>query len=72
LTNLADTKIAVPCPECGQTTDEPIERIATNDIIPCSLCQGFIDLSTEECREKVDLARDLPTSSSHGQTQEGR
>jgi hypothetical protein len=40
-------------------TEEPIERIATNEIIPCSICQGLIDLSVDECREKVNLARKL-------------
>jgi len=40
-------------------TDEPVELVATNDIIPCSICQGLIDLSGDECREKVALARKL-------------
>lgn len=40
-------------------SEEPIERVATNEIIPCSICQGLIDLSVDECREKVDLALKL-------------
>ncbi len=63
MTKFSDMKIAVPCPECGQMTDEPIERIATNDVIPCSLCHGLIDLSVDECREKVDLAQKLAGNS---------
>ncbi len=62
MTTLSAMKIAVPCPECGQMTEEPIERVATNDVIPCSICQGLIDLSVDECREKVDLARKLSGS----------
>ena len=59
MATLSAMKIAVPCPECGQMTDEPVELVATNDIIPCSICQGLIDLSGDECREKVALARKL-------------
>jgi len=52
-------KIAIRCPECGQMTEELIERVATNGVIPCSICQGLIDLSVDECQEQVDLARKL-------------
>jgi hypothetical protein len=59
VTTLTAMKIAAPCPECGQMSEEPIERVATNEIIPCSIYQGLIDLSVDECREKVDLALKL-------------
>ena len=42
------TIIDVPCPDCGELSPEPIERIVHNDIIPCSLCAGLIDLSADE------------------------
>ena len=59
MTTLSDMKIAIRCPECGQMTEELIERVATNGVIPCSICQGLIDLSVDECQEQVDLARKL-------------
>ena len=41
---IAATIINVPCPDCGELSPEPIERIVHNDVIPCSLCAGLIDL----------------------------
>jgi hypothetical protein len=34
--DVAMTIINVPCPNCGELSPEPIERIVHNDIIPCS------------------------------------
>jgi predicted RNA-binding Zn-ribbon protein involved in translation (DUF1610 family) len=51
------TTIKVPCPDCGEWTAEPIDRVAKQDAIPCSLCGGLIDLSAEDCREAVAQAR---------------
>ena len=52
----ADT-VSVPCPECGETSVEPVHRVATNDVVPCSLCGGLIDLSIEDCRAAVAQAK---------------
>jgi hypothetical protein len=57
--DLATTIVNVPCPDCGQLSPEPIERIARNDVIPCSLCAGLIDLSAEDCKPIVSVAKGL-------------
>jgi len=31
---IAATIINVPCPDCGELSPEPIERIVHNDVIP--------------------------------------
>ena len=49
--------VEIPCPDCGQLSPEPIERIVANDVIPCSLCGGLIDLSDESCRTIVGDAK---------------
>lgn len=54
----------VPCPDCGQLSPEPIDRIVENDVIPCSLCAGLIDLTVDECRPIVSDARRLLQSKS--------
>lgn len=41
--------VEIPCPDCGQLSPEPIERIVSNDVIPCSICGGLIDLADESC-----------------------
>jgi hypothetical protein len=54
----------VPCPDCGQLSPEPIERIVENDVIPCSLCAGLIDLTVDDCQSIVSDARRLLQSKS--------
>jgi hypothetical protein len=54
--------LAVPCPDCGQMSSEPISRLAAHDVIPCSLCGGLIDLSVDNCREVVEQAKTLMTN----------
>jgi hypothetical protein len=57
---MADTHEAtlpIPCPECGELSPEPIARVANNDVIPCSLCGGLIDLAAENCRRLVERAK---------------
>jgi hypothetical protein len=49
--------IAVPCPECGEVSMEPAERIVENDVLPCSLCGGLIDLAAEGCTSLILHAR---------------
>ena len=49
--------VGVPCPDCGEISQEPAERVAANDVIPCSICGGLIDLADESCREAVAQAR---------------
>ena len=49
--------VEVPCPDCGQLSPEPIERVADNDAIPCSLCGGLIDLADASCKEIVSTAK---------------
>jgi hypothetical protein len=49
--------LPIPCPDCGELSPEPIERVASNDVIMCSLCGGLIDLSVEECRPLVEQAK---------------
>jgi len=49
--------LPIPCPDCGEFSNEPIEHVATNDIIPCSLCGGLIDLTAENCRMLVQQAK---------------
>jgi hypothetical protein len=51
--------VQVPCPECGELSLEPIAIVADNDVIPCSLYGGLIDLATEECQSAVIQARSL-------------
>ena len=55
----ADAIVKVPCPDCGELSPEPVERVAKNDVIPCSLCGGLIDLSVSECKDAVTIARDF-------------
>jgi endogenous inhibitor of DNA gyrase (YacG/DUF329 family) len=43
--DIAATIGKVPCPDCGELSPEPIERVVQNDVIPCSLCCGLIDPS---------------------------
>ena len=57
--NLAGITIDVPCPDCGELSPEPIERLVHNDVIPCSLCCGLIDLSAEGCKSIVNNAKIL-------------
>jgi endogenous inhibitor of DNA gyrase (YacG/DUF329 family) len=61
---IAATIINVPCPDCGELSPEPIERIVHNDVIPCSLCGGLIDLSADDCKLIVSNAKNLWLSSS--------
>ena len=49
--------VEVPCPDCGQLSPEPIQRVVDNDVIPCSLCGGLIDLSDESCAAIVSDAK---------------
>jgi hypothetical protein len=56
--------VSVPCPDCGQFSQEPIERIVENDVIPCALCAGLIDLAAEDCQSIVSDARRLWQSKS--------
>jgi endogenous inhibitor of DNA gyrase (YacG/DUF329 family) len=51
--------VKVPCPDCGELSPEPVERVAKHDVIPCSLCGGLIDLSAADCAEAVATARRL-------------
>ena len=55
----SSSTLLVPCPDCGQLSPEPIERILENDVIPCSLCMGLIDLTAEDCKSIVDDAKSL-------------
>jgi hypothetical protein len=57
--DLAAMVVNVPCPDCGELSPEPIERIVHNDVIPCSLCAGLIDLSAEECKSIVTEAKSV-------------
>jgi len=54
-----DVTLPVPCPDCGELSREPIERLARFDVIPCSLCGGLIDLAVEDCRPSVERAKAL-------------
>jgi hypothetical protein len=53
----SEETVSVPCPDCGQGSEEPVRRVATLDVIPCSLCGGLIDLSAKECRAVVGQAK---------------
>ncbi len=55
----ARTIVNVPCPDCGELSPEQGERIVANDVIPCSLCGGLIDLTDENCQSAVSEARRL-------------
>jgi hypothetical protein len=57
----ATTIVNVPCPDCGELSPEPIERIVQNEngTIPCSLCAGLIDLSADDCKSIVSNAKIL-------------
>ena len=61
---IAATIVNVPCPDCGELSTEPIERIVHNDVIPCSLCGGLIDLSADDCKLIVNNAKNVWQSSS--------
>jgi endogenous inhibitor of DNA gyrase (YacG/DUF329 family) len=56
---MTNTTIQVPCPDCGELSPEPPERVAQNDVIPCSLCGGLIDLAADDCRAAVAEAKRL-------------
>ena len=60
----SSSTLLVPCPDCGQFSREPIERILENDVIPCSLCMGLIDLTAENCKSIVDDAKSFRQSRS--------
>lgn len=51
--------VNVPCPDCGELSAEPVARVADNDVIPCSLCGGLIDLADESCQPAVREAKRL-------------
>ena len=53
------TIINVLCPYWGGLSPEPIQRIVHNDVIPCSLCGGLIDLSADDCKPIVSNAKSL-------------
>jgi len=57
MVDIDNAKLPIPCPECGELSHEPNERVANNDVIPCSLCGGLIDLSAEVCRLLVEQAK---------------
>lgn len=57
--NEAATIINVPCPDCGELSPEPLERVVHNDVIPCSWCAGLIDLSADDCKSIVSEAKAL-------------
>jgi hypothetical protein len=59
MTDAAKITIDVPCPDCGELSPEPVERVVHNDVIPCSLCLGLIDLSAEDCKPLVAKAKAL-------------
>jgi hypothetical protein len=40
-------------------TVDPVHRVATIDVILCSLCGGLIDLSAGDCRSAVEQAKVL-------------
>ena len=52
-----ETILSVPCPDCGELNPQPLEDVANNDVIMCSICGGLIDLSAEACRPMVEQAR---------------
>jgi len=49
--------VQVPCPDCGELSLEPPDRVAQNEVIPCSLCGGLIDLCADDCKEAVAQAK---------------
>jgi hypothetical protein len=49
--------LEIPCPDCGELSPEPIERLLNNEVIPCSLCGGLMDLSADNCRPLVEQAK---------------
>jgi predicted RNA-binding Zn-ribbon protein involved in translation (DUF1610 family) len=57
MVSIKDGKVEVPCPDCGENSLEPVDRLLDNEVIPCSLCGGLMDLSAEECRKIVAEAR---------------
>ncbi len=57
VSEIKDGKLGVPCPDCGQLSPEPVEYLLDNDVIPCSLCGGLMDLAAEDCRPLVERAR---------------
>jgi len=53
----AEQTLPIPCPDCGELSPEPVDHVAANDVIMCSLCGGLIDLSAEECLPLVAQAK---------------
>ena len=49
--------LPIPCPDCGQLSPERVQHLIQNDVIPCSICGGLIDLSAPECRPLVERAK---------------
>lgn len=60
MAEIRDGKIGIPCPDCGELSAEPVELVREHDVIPCSICGGLIDLSAENCRPLVALAKAQP------------
>jgi hypothetical protein len=57
--DLAATIVKVPCPDCGELSPEPPERIVQIDVISCSLCGELIDLLFDDFKSIVDNAKTL-------------
>jgi len=53
----SEATVSVPCSDCGQGSVEPVQRVATIEVIPCSLCAGLIDLSAGDCQAAVAQAK---------------
>ncbi len=49
--------VKLTCASCGEVTEEPVERIVADDVIPCAICGGLIDLMDPQFREQVQAAR---------------
>lgn len=64
--NEAAVTLGIPCPNCNELSPEPIERIVENDVIPCSLCAGLIDLNAEDCRPLVNQAKTILAARKQG------
>jgi hypothetical protein len=54
----ADAMVQLPCPDCGEMSAEPIPRVLENDVIPCSICGGLIDLAADDCRPIVEALKE--------------
>lgn len=48
--------LEVLCPYCGYTDQKTLSELISNNIVTCRVCNGPIDLSSQEWRTRISEA----------------